>query len=66
MQCTVTGLLSSNTYINIPLYTKQAAMIELMLSEDPDNRPSAEEIASRVKTLKEDVGEDVTIPSLSL
>ena len=36
-------------------------MIELMLSEDPQNRPSAEEVHSRVSTLKEDVGEDVTI-----
>ena len=44
------------------IHIKQAALIELMLSEDPQKRPSAEEIASRVKTLKEDVGEDVTIP----
>lgn len=41
-------------------------MIELMLSEDPQNRPSAEQIASRVKTLRKDAKKkkDATIPRL--
>ena len=68
---TVSALLSSyhkSTYLSSYLKydTKQAALIELMLSEDPRKRPSAEEISSRVKTLKEDVEEDVTIPPLKL
>ena len=55
-------------FIIIPLFlpkndTEQAAMIELMLSENPQKRPSAEQIA---KTLKEGVEEDVTIPPLAL
>lgn len=40
-------------------------MVKDMLRENPDERPLAEQIASRVKTLKEDVkNRDVTIPCL--